>query len=521
MSIGDILAEKARTRPDAVAIVHGARRLTYAELEQEVAGAAGWLQALGLQRTQAVLVFVPMSLELYVALLAMFRLGVTAMFLDPSAGRAHLEQCCARRAPDALLAVRRAHALRLISPALRRIPRKISVGGWVPGAHQWPTGFTAHPPGTVAQVEADEPALVTFTSGSTGVPKAAVRTHGFLIAQHAALAPHIDLEAAETDLVTLPVFTLANLASEVTSVIPSVDLRRPGAVDAAAIFEQIEREGVTRITASPAFFERLIAHGRGTGRKLSGLRKLYTGGAPVFPRLLSAIKELAPRASVVAVYGSTEAEPIAHVALDELEADDLLAMRTGRGLLTGTPVHEVKLRILCDRWGTPRQSMTPAELETGTLAPNESGEIVVAGAHVLKGYLGGVGDEETKFRVDGETWHRTGDAGMLDERGRLWLLGRCAARITDTRGELYPFTVECVAMTFPEVRRAAAVAHRGRRLLAVEAAESGSKLQSDLAEAVRWARMDEVRFVAALPVDKRHNAKIDYPALQRMLDADS
>jgi hypothetical protein len=76
-------------------------------------------------------------------------------------------------------------------------------------------------------------------------------------------------------------------------------------------------------------------------------------------------------------------------------------------------------------------------------------------------------------------------------------------------------------MTFPEVRRAAAVAHRGRRLLAVEAAESGSKLQSDLAEAVRWARMDEVRFVAALPVDKRHNAKIDYPALQRMLDADS
>jgi acyl-CoA synthetase (AMP-forming)/AMP-acid ligase II len=165
--------------------------------------------------------------------------------------------------------------------------------------------------------------------------------------------------------------------------------------------------------------------------------------------------------------------------------------------------------------------MTPAELETGTLAPNESGEIVVAGAHVLKGYLGGVGDEETKFRVDGETWHRTGDAGMLDERGRLWLLGRCAARITDTRGELYPFTVECVAMTFPEVRRAAAVAHRGRRLLAVEAAESGSKLQSDLAEAVRWARMDEVRFVAALPVDKRHNAKIDYPALQRMLDADS
>lgn len=521
MSIGDILTEKARTRPDAVAIVDGARRLTYAELEREVAGAAAWLQALGLERGQAVLVFVPMSLDLYVALLAMFRLGVTAMFLDPSAGRKHLDQCCARRAPDALLAVRQAHAMRLVSSAMRRIPRKISVGGWVPGAHRWPVNFTGRPPGTVVPVEADEPALVTFTSGSTGVPKAAVRTHGFLIAQHAALASHIDLDAGETDLVTLPVFTLANLASEVTSVMPSADLRRPGSVDAAALFGQIEREGVTRITASPAFFERLVAHGRVTNQTLPGLRKLYTGGAPVFPRLLSAMKELAPNAKVVAVYGSTEAEPIAHVAADEMTEADLADMRSGRGLLAGPPVPEVRLRILRDRWGTPLGSMTAAELDAETVANSQPGEIVVSGAHVLPGYLGGVGDEETKFRVNGDTWHRTGDAGMLDERGRLWLLGRCAARIADVRGELYPFTVECVAMTFSQVNRAAAVAHRGRRLLAVEAAKSGPELAAALTEAVRWAQVDEVRFLERLPVDKRHNAKIDYPALHRLLKADS
>jgi hypothetical protein len=58
-------------------------------------------------------------------------------------------------------------------------------------------------------------------------------------------------------------------------------------------------------------------------------------------------------------------------------------------------------------------------------------------------------------------------------------------------------------------------------LLVVETAESGAKLQSAVAEAVRWAQVDEVRFVAALPVDKRHNAKIDYPALQRMLESGS
>lgn len=518
MSIGDILAEQARRRPDAPAILDGARRLTFAGLEREVAGAAGWLQRLGLRRGQAVLVFVPMSADLYVALLAMFRLGVTAMFLDPSAGRSHLEQCCARRTPDALLAIRPAHWLRLVSPALRRIPLKVAVGGWVPGAREWPRRFEPGA-GPGVTLEPGEPALVTFTSGSTGGPKAAVRTHGFLIAQHRALAPSITLETGETDLATLPVFTLANLASGVTTVIPAVDLRRPGAVDAATLFGQIEQSGVSRITASPAFFERLVAHGRLTGRTLATLRKLYTGGAPVFPRLLAAMRELAPDARVVAVYGSTEAEPIAHVAAEEMSAADLAAMQAGRGLLAGPVVGEIRLRILRDRWGRPRGVLTRTEFAAECLPVDAVGEIVVTGEHVLKGYLGGVGDEETKFSVDGEVWHRTGDAGMMDGRGRLWLLGRCAARIADDRGELYPFTVECVAMTFPGVRRAAALAHRGRRLLVVEATDSRPGLAESLGKATAWARIDEVRFVGAMPVDKRHNAKIDYPALLRRLDS--
>ncbi|MEO5958853.1 MAG: AMP-dependent synthetase, partial [Opitutaceae bacterium] len=106
--------------------------------------------------------------------------------------------------------------------------------------------------------------------------------------------------------------------------------------------------------------------------------------------------------------------------------------------------------------------------------------------------------------------------GLRDERGRLWLLGRCAARIDDARGRLYPFGVECVAMTFPAVRRAAAIAHAGRRLLVIEAERDEALLQS-LRVATAWAQIDEVRCVAALPVDARHNAKIDYPALRRML----
>ena len=89
MTIGDMLSRQAHQRPGAPALVddHAGRVLTFAELDEDVGRAAAWLQDLGLRRGQAVLVFVPMSADLYVALLALFRLGAVALFLDPSAGR--------------------------------------------------------------------------------------------------------------------------------------------------------------------------------------------------------------------------------------------------------------------------------------------------------------------------------------------------------------------------------------------------------------------------------------------------
>ncbi len=517
MTIGDKLSEQARVRPETVALIDDAagRTLTFAQLDEEVAKAAAWWRARGLKRGEAVLVFVPMSADLYVVLLALFRIGAVALFLDPSAGREHLERCCARWTPDALLAIPKAHLLRLRSRALRAIPLKVTTGGWLPGTTRWLAGVTAERV-TMSDARPEDAALVTFTSGSTGVPKGAVRTQGFLLAQYRALAPSIALEPGDVDLATLPVFTLANLAAGVTTVIPDVDLRKPGAVDAARVWTQIERRGVNRITASPAFFERLIEEGRARGATLDGLKKLHTGGAPVFPRLLEALQALAPKADVVAVYGSTEAEPIAHVGAHEIGADDLAAMRGGRGLLAGVPVDEVKLRVVRDRWGVVRGALNAEEFAAECLKAGETGEIVVAGDHVLPGYLGGIGDEETKFRVAGEVWHRTGDAGLLDGQGRLWLAGRCAARIEDVRGVLYPFGVECVAMTFPMVRRAAMVALNGKRVLVVEA-ERDERLAADLSAAVAWAQVDDVRFMATLPVDKRHNAKVDYPELRRRL----
>jgi olefin beta-lactone synthetase len=516
VNIAALLAEQARERPDAAAIIERCGTTTFAQLDLRARRAAAMLRHADIGPGDAVLIFQPMSAELYTALLAVFRLGATAMFLDPSAGRAHIEACCALQPPRALIASSRAHLLLLFSRSLRRIPRKFAIGCWVPGATRWRKLERFASAEDVFSAQVETPALLTFTSGSTGQPKAAVRTHGFLIEQHRVLSRSIALEPGEVDLATLPIFTLANLATGVTSVIPDADLRRPGAIVPAPVLRQIREHRITRCAASPAFFERLLAGNDGT---LERMRKVFTGGAPVFPSLLSALRNAAPQARVEAVFGSTEAEPIAHIEEREISESDRTAMLSGRGLLTGHPVPEIQLRILSDRWGQPLGSLTPEEFSRACLPPGEAGEIVVSGGHVLPGYLRGRGDEETKFRVDGTVWHRTGDAGWLDPMGRLWLLGRCSAKITSDGGVLWPFAVECAAMNVVGVQRAALAEVRGRRLLVLQTSGDAATVCTNAREQLSWAKFDEVRPVSRIPLDKRHNAKIDYPALRRMLES--
>jgi acyl-CoA synthetase (AMP-forming)/AMP-acid ligase II len=474
--------------------------------------AAADLAAAGLAAGMRALVVAPMSIRLYVAMIALFRLRATAVFVDPSAGRGRLDACVARVRPDAFVAVPRAHWLRLSSPAVRAIPIKAAIGGWLPGARA--VGRRVLARGLAVEAcDPATPAIITFTSGSTGPPKAAVRTHGFLLAQHRALVESLALAPGEVDLCTLPIFLLANLASGVTSVIPDADLRAPGAIDPAPVLAQIRALAPSRTVASPALLGRLTAAAR-----LDSFRRIFTGGAPVFPRTLDTIAAAARGAAVVAVYGSTEAEPIAEIDRRDISADDRAAMAAGGGLLAGRPVPSIQLRILPDRWGAPVGPVTAEDLEREALPAGGAGEVVVSGDHVLSGYLDGAGDSETKIRAGSLVWHRTGDAGRLDADGRLWLLGRCSAKAVDDRGVLYPFVVECAASEVPGVVRTAFVVHRGRRILAAEIAGDPPALRAALLDQLAWARLADVVVVDRIPVDRRHNAKVEYPALLRRLD---
>jgi len=523
MNVIGLIERQASIRPHAPAIidVHRGRErsLTFGELYEQVARIAALLESQGIDYGAGVLIFQPMSAELYVFLLALFHLGAVGLFLDPSAGRHHIERCCRICPPTAFFGNSRSHVLRLISPVIRRIPRHF-VTSWLPGSVNI-SSCRVGPRSSITPVDGDRPALITFTSGSTGIPKAAVRTHRFLQAQYGAVAASLDLTPGTLDLATLPIFVLANLASGVASMLPNVDMREPGSCDPAPIMDQIERHQVSSTAASPAFIERLADECIRASRPLVSLKKVFLGGAPVFPRVLERARKAFPNAAITTVYGSTEAEPMAELAFNSISEEDFAAMRNGRGLLVGAPVSSLQLRVIRDQWGKPIGRIKASEFAEMNVPAGHPGEIVISGEHVLPGYLHGEGESETKFDVDAVRWHRTGDLGYFDSRDRLWLLGRGNAKIEDRHGTLYSLSVECAAQQDPRIARAALVEVHGERVLVLQP-RSGYEFETETCKRqLAWASLDRLVALARIPLDKRHNAKIDYELLKLLLQRGS
>ncbi|MBK8233529.1 MAG: AMP-binding protein [Candidatus Eisenbacteria bacterium] len=519
-NLAAFLEQQAAAHPERPAIIDrrgGKRRVaSFRVLADRVAAVAAGLAARGVAPGDRVLLFVPMSLDLYVALLGVLHLGAQAVFVDAWAGRARIDAAIAAAAPRAWIAIPRAQLLRLQSPAVRAIPISILAGGL------WPLARLERPAARrpAAVVDPASAALVTFTTGSTGKPKAAARSHRFLWAQHRALAAHLALREDDIDMATLPVFVLNNLALGVTSVIADFDPRRPADIDPVSILAQIREERVSTLVASPAFCAKLVEHSMAAGGTLP-LRRLFTGGAPVLPPLLRGLVATMPEGAEV-LYGSTEAEPISGIDVQAM----LEAITPGggaaptTGLCVGAPVPEIALKIV-------RADDGPIELDASGWRPRElpvgeTGEIVVSGAHVLPGYLDDPeADRANKVRHGAQISHRTGDAGYLDLDGRLWLMGRVKRRVCQVGVDWWPLPAELRAFTLPSVTHAAYLSLPGsdRALLCIEGPtpEEHANLENELRQRLAPWPLDQLIVLETIPRDPRHHSKTDHDALVALL----
>lgn len=510
MNAAELIAPQFVNRRESPALVAASGvTWTFGELDDVAGRLARHFRASGLSAGDAVLVLVPMSPVLYAIILATLRLGLVATFVTPPAGRARVSRWCAAVRPRALIGTPRAHLWASTIGTLRAMPNKLSTGVGLPGLCPW-RRIAALPPWTgVVDVPEDATALLTHTSGSTAEPKLCVRTHGLLRAQHDALRDCLDLVPGMTDLCTLPLFVLMNLASGVATLLPPGDSPR-------RLLRHIERHRPVRLTAAPGLLERVVDYCASHGNRLY-VEQIFTGGAPVFPHLINRLRAAAPTSRIVSLYGATEAEPIATIDAARIRDEDWRAMSDRGGLLAGTPVGPVRLRIMRDQWGCKVGPLTASHFDDLCVPRDEPGEIVVTGTHVIKSHGWLEDDALTKIAVGGDVWHRTGDAGRLDAEGRLWLLGRCDARPGNSDGAQYPLPVEACAMADPSVRRAALIDAHGERVLVVELGSRRQQNGVPLGKRVAWAKVDRIAVVRRIPVDRRHNAKIDYVRLESLV----
>jgi acyl-CoA synthetase (AMP-forming)/AMP-acid ligase II len=267
---------------------------------------------------------------------------------------------------------------------------------------------------------------------------------------------------------------------------------------------------------------------REKGVKLESLRRLMIAGAPVPPRLVQACREvLGPDGEVHTPYGATEALPVADARGSELLGALRREAEGGRGVCVGRAAPGIRIALI--RIGDEPIERWSEALRVGA---GEAGEICVQGAHVTARYEN---EREATAAAKipdpaGSFWHRMGDVGRLDESGNLWFLGRKAHRIETSKGVLMPVGLEQVFDLAEHVERTAVVgvgARGAERPLLVVQPKPGilprskvmrERLAIDILRVGLWhpacSVVEGVLFKPELPVDVRHNAKIDRAALK-------
>lgn len=470
--IADFFSHSKLTPSKAAIVEHGGV-VSYGELASRVEALAAGMKARGIGKGSNVLILVPISAALYEVLLACFYVGATAVFLDIWSTRKRVNIALKAASPDAFVGTLAARFLLVGSSAFHSIPIKWTVGKRLFSVRRFEKPDAVEP---FVEVPPDTPALITFTTGSTGTPKAAVRTHKFLAAQHAAIVGQFGDYHGKIDMPVLPIFVFINLALGITSVLPK---KKPDQV-----YAQILHENVDSSSGSPAFYEKLARWCNVRGLKLP-LKRLYTGGAPVFPTLAKLLSETV-EGEVVVVYGSTEAEPISHIEAKQML--QVMATEAESGILVGKPTG-IDLKIDSPIHGV--------------------GEIMVRGAHVLRG------------AADAE-WHHTGDAGKLDGEGRLWLFGRIKEGIHRDGRLWWSGEVERKALDVPGVHFAACLGvpdkALGQKLILFLEGKNLSKpkhWEAEIRNNLSQFPVDEIRVVNRIPRDPRHASKKNIEELKR------
>jgi acyl-CoA synthetase (AMP-forming)/AMP-acid ligase II/pimeloyl-ACP methyl ester carboxylesterase len=540
LNIAEQFARIARVQPDRTAIVIATRHtdgyrypaLTFGRCQELADQYAAGFRRHGVRPTQMALILMKPMLDLAPVFLALWRMGVVPVAMDSGGPRSLKVKAIEEIAPEALIGVGLAHLPRILGVrAFRSIRHSFVAGvpGW-PGVpslrslREWNDQRADDFPAT----SAEDPMAIVFTTGSTGPPKGVVYTHGNGAAIVNSLRESLQLSGNEICLTGHPAFGMHFLGLGATVILADIDPRRPRAADPARLLRVIQDQKPQVAFLQLSVLEKLVRHCASRREPIPYLRKILVTGAPVSVELAQAVQRWLsiPGADLYIMYGATEALYLASTTGRDLLARSAEILH-GAGTYLGHPSEAIDARVIgitgeaIDLW------QDSLELPRG-----EIGEICVRGPMVTSRYHASAeATRRAKIAAGDTLWHRTGDAGYLDEDGGLWFCGRIADRVRTRSGHLYTEFVEPAINTHPEVSRSALVgvpvngSNRQRAVVLIEPRHRGAQLRAAGPELIAELRslasqqahlckIDDFLFYReAFPLDTRHGAKVRHDLL--------
>jgi long-chain acyl-CoA synthetase len=407
-------------------------RYTNADELQLAAVLARALKARDVIPGDRVLLMLPNIPEMTAMLQAIWTIGAVAVPVMPhwtAVEASHvLTGCGATAAVTVPELVPRLHEAARVAPALRHL---LAFGECeTPECEDVLSQLAAAQETKPVPRSAEAPALLLYTSGTTGLPKGSLLTHGNIRAAVESFYCHNPELAREPMIQALPFshsFGLLMLLFANRSGLPSVLLPQFNPVK---VFEAVERYRARYLPAVPTMLVQLLNHPDGRHYDLSSLKRISSGGASLPDRLRMDCEE-AFGCRVDQGYGLSETFAVAATYTETAE------YRAGS---VGVPTPGVETRILNDR-GQP-------------LPPMQIGEIAISGANVCKGYWN---DDETTQEAFRNGWLLTGDVGYRDEDGYLYITDRKKEVIIKGGENISPREIEDLLCTHPAVVEAAAI----------------------------------------------------------------
>jgi long-chain acyl-CoA synthetase len=436
-NLATILRESARSTPDKPLMYFADRSWTYAEVDEISGRVAASLLASGLRPGATVAVQLPNVPQFLFAYFGILKAGLVMMPLNPLL-----------RAPEIAYHLADSDAAALVTfdaysaEALSVVGDRPTwaVGDPPAGARSFDELYRSADRTEIAATNADDTAVLLYTSGTTGRPKGAELTHFQMFMACTVGGETFGYRPEDVSLLVLPLFHVFGLSSTL-----NVAVRYGGSValvprfEISAVLDALERHRCTVFCGVPTMYVGLL-HADTAGRDLSALRVGVSGGASIPGAVIRGFEEKFPGVVILEGYGLSET-----VALATFNQ----SAEQRRVLSIGRPMWGVEIRVLDDA----DRELPPGE--------DNVGEIVMRGHNVMKGYY--KNPEATAEAVRGG-WFRTGDLGYRDSDGFLYIVDRKKDLVIRGGFNVYPREVEEVLHQHAAVAEAAVVGTPDERL---------------------------------------------------------